>query len=225
MSRFVILALLVMLTLQVDIDLIMDEPLGATITCTNIPPGYCCLTPMPLGQISRRFPTHYPSHIFFRALHTRHLAVAFEARGNLAGCDAIPPARKQWGPGSFLLHSAAPPPRATQFQFTGASYVTLPNTVEADEYHAVQGLMGLATADRSWSAPGVGMRNMPGFGSNFRRDIIDGQRGIAYIGPPPHSRYPDVITINSAVYRSTNTSALTFRSESGQILNTSILGF
>lgn len=97
--------------------------------------------------------------------------------------------------------------------------------MEPAEYHVAQGLLGLATAGETWSAPGLNLKGLPGFWSNCRREIINGQRGIAYIGPPPHSRYPDLIFVNGTEYRSINTSALEFQSKDGRFLDALSLDF
>ena len=44
--------------------------------------------------------------------------------------------------------------------------------------------------------------------------------GTAYAGPPPNWVFPDVITINSTDdYSSPNTSALSYRSNDGRVLD------
>ncbi|KAL8734030.1 MAG: hypothetical protein Q9166_001791 [cf. Caloplaca sp. 2 TL-2023] len=153
----------------------------------------------------------------------------FISQGNHHGCTNMPPTRTVRGPGHFLVHNMVMPS-----PLSGVSYVQLPNEVPEDittaEFVAVQGLLGLQTADKTWFAPGVIPSTLLGtgtsrFGSRSRRDVVRGLQGTAYIGPPPRSRYPDLITVNGTEYRSTNTSALNFQDSDGQFLDTSTLGF
>ena len=216
-----ILFFLVTSTVEVDIRLVMG-PFYA-ITCSGIPAGYCCLVPV---GVHRNFPTFPPRAVTIGPLHVRDLGLVFEARGNLGGCDTLPPVKRVSGPGTFVVYNSPELPRTEPYRFTGASYVTFPYSVPVDvtssELLAAQGLLGLATASATWSAPNT---KFPGVRRKIRRDIIRGQKGNAYVGPPPRSRYPDIITINGTDYHSTNTSALNYQSANGQSLDTADLGF
>lgn len=221
---FCILFSLVTSTIQVDIRMVMST--SYAITCSGLPPGYCCLIPVGLHH---SFPAFFPLAVSIGPLHVRDLGVVFEARGNLGGCATLPPVKRFTGPGTFIVRNDPVPPRTEPYRFTGASYVTLPNAVPADittsELLAAQGLLGLATGGATWSAPNTKWKQFPGPRDKSRRDIIRGHKGNAYAGPPPQSRYPDIITINGTDYHSTNTSALNYQSADGQPLDTADLGF
>ena len=218
-----ILFFLVITTVEVDIQHILGPT--CTMTCHGIPPGQCCFVPVGL---ERQFPTYYPIAIAIGPLMVRDLGVIFEARGNLGGCSTLPPVKRVHGPGIFLVRNLPEPPQTELYRFTGASYVTFPNSIPVDitasEIAAAQGLLGLTTASESWFAPNTDWRPYPRTRPKSRRGIIRGQKGNAYIGPPPQSRYPDVITVNGTDYRSTNTSALNYQSANGQLLDFAALG-
>ena len=218
-----ILLFLVIATVEVDIQHIMGPQF--TITCQAIPPGQCCCVPILMQHQS---PTLYPIAIAMGPLMVQDLGMIFEARGNLGACNALPPVKRLQGPGTFLVRNSPAPPRTEQFLFTGASYVTLPNSIPVDttasEMLAAQGLLSLTTASESWFAPNTKWRVSPRTRPKSRRGIIRGQKGHAYVGPPPQNRYPDVITINGTDYRSSNTSELNYQSANGQLLDLAALG-
>lgn len=178
-----ILSMLITSTLQVDISLLLANQ--ATVTCTGLPPGYCCLTPLPMLQ---RTPVSYPTTIQIRHLHARHIAGVFEGQGNRQGCTNIPPAKALRGPGSFSVNAQDVTTRhPAPFQFTGASYGSLPNEIPTQatvsEYLAAQGLVGLQTQRQQWTAPGISANIFSGvrpggFKRRSRRDVIRGGPGI-----------------------------------------------
>ncbi|KAL8819422.1 MAG: hypothetical protein Q9223_002134 [Gallowayella weberi] len=205
----------------------------ASVTCTNLPPGYCCQTPT-YNTFQAPEPIHTPPQTFPLAVRVTWLlpnqvAGIYTTDGDRSGCSKMPPFRTFMGPGSWYI------PNLSLQPVSGASYVVLPKLLPVDtttsEHLAAEGLLGLHSADKQWTAPGVSaqalFRTIPGpSGLKSRRSTIRGQRGMAYIGPPPRSRFPDVITVNGTMYRSTNkTSTLDFRGPDGQPLDTSILGF
>ena len=229
-----ILSFLATLSLQVNINLNMGNSIIAT--CTNFPPGWCCKNPSPpqLGsrasQVGLGHYRDYPLAVSYEHLQARHLAALFMPWNERFDCDHTPPVKTRSGPGSFVITinrnvGEGGPPE----WISGASYIQLPNkvpeTVSESEKMALQGLLGLRSAGKSWTAPGVTLKSEFGFRKSFRRDIFGGQRGDAYIGPPRQSRFPDVITVNGTDYRSTNTSLLEFRNADGDLLHASELGF
>ncbi|KAL8807080.1 MAG: hypothetical protein Q9182_000913 [Xanthomendoza sp. 2 TL-2023] len=225
------LILLITSTVQVDVILMMSSI--ASVTCTNLPPGYCCQTPT-FNVYQPAVPIRYPPQTFplgirITSLLANHVAGIYTIDGLRSACSNMPPFRTFMGPGSWYV------PNSSLQPITGVSYVVLPKVMPVDtttsEYLAAEGLLGLHSAGKQWTAPGVSPQSffgtIPGSsGLKSRRSTIRGQRGMAYIGAPPRSRLPDVITVNGTVYRSTNnTSTLDFRGPDGQPLNTTTLGF
>ena len=223
-----ILSFLATLSLQVNINLNMGN--GIVATCTNFPPGWCCKNPSPrhsgsgASQVGLGFDRDYPFAVSFEHLQPRHLAALYMPWNDQSDCDHNPPVKTRSGPGSFVIPSNRNVGEGGSPEWiSGASYIQLPNkvpvTVSESEQMALQGLLGLRSAGKSWTAPGITMKSDFGFRKRFRRDIFRGQRGDAYIGVPPQSRFPDVITLNGTAYTSTNTSLLEYRNADGVILN------
>lgn len=232
-SWLTIVFMLITSTIQVEIKLYMDQHLTVVATCHNLPPGWCCKNPSP-PQFGRGNGLsnylHWPFAVEFNHLHPRHLAAAFTPWNEQIDCDHLPPVKSKEGPGTFIFTTNYPVTLGAQPLFiSGASYVQLPNkvpeTVAEAELVAVQGLLGLRSLEKSWTAPGVHMRGSAEFETKSKRDIFGVQKGDAYIGPPPRGRFPDIITVNGTNYRSTNTSALDYRNADGELLDISDLGF
>ncbi|KAL8680001.1 MAG: hypothetical protein Q9186_003767 [Xanthomendoza sp. 1 TL-2023] len=170
-------------------------------------------------------PQTIPIGIQVRSLLPSHVAGIFMADGTHRACSKMPPFKSIRGPGSFTT------PNMFRQPVSGVSYVVLPKVMPTDttisEYLAAEGLLGLHTADRQWTAPGVSAQQRwfgtvaRASGLKSRRSILRGQQGIAYIGPPPRGRFPDVVTVNGTEYHSTNTSSFEFRGADGQLLDTS----
>ncbi|KAI4233278.1 MAG: hypothetical protein L6R40_007116 [Gallowayella cf. fulva] len=234
-DRATIITLLLFLphpTSQVDITLVMSST--ASVTCTNIPPGYCCQTPTYNPLSTHPPPTQaFPLSIQIHHLQPRHLASIYLGLPLRLACTNTPPHTTIRGPGSFHI------PNPSHHPITGASYIFLPYTFPLDatvsEYLAVEGLLGLQAGDKQWTAPGVSPQAL--FRIGHKKKIRKARAGSlapsagrkagrAYIRAPVWRRYPDLAVVDGREFyrESGNTSALEFRDADGRLWEMSRIG-